>query len=137
MTILNSRKSRVKGYGPIIEAQALGEEVIPLTWVLKYKFHKYGWLTKVKARIYIRSDLQTSATDTYAATLASRIFQTLIAIICAFDLKIRQYNVVNAFPHIPLYKKVFYKPPEGMKVKHGFILFLLRALYGLKESPSL
>lgn len=122
---------------PITEAQALGEEVIPLTWVLKYKFDKYGWLTKVKARICIRGDLQTSATDTYAATLASRIFRTLIAIICAFDLEMRQYNIVNAFPHIPLYKKVFCKPPKGMKVKHGFILLLLRALYGLKKSPSL
>lgn len=139
---IDTELEEVQGKGvweivPITEAQVLGEEVIPLTWVLKYKFDEHGWLNKVKARICVRGDLQASATDTYAATLASRIFRTLIAIICAFDLETRQYDVVNAFPHVPLHRKIFCKPPEGIKVKHGFILLLLRALYGLKESPSL
>lgn len=42
---------------PVTKAQTLNKEVIPLTWVLKYKFDEHGWLIKVKARICVRGDL--------------------------------------------------------------------------------
>ncbi|EKG08924.1 Reverse transcriptase RNA-dependent DNA polymerase, partial [Macrophomina phaseolina MS6] len=119
------------------EAKSLNKEVIPLTWVFKYKFDEHGWLIKVKARICVRGDLQATQQDTYAATLAFRIFRALIAIICAFDLEMRQYDVVNAFPHVPLEERTYCRPPEGMQLEQGQILRLLRALYGLKESPAL
>jgi hypothetical protein len=34
---------------------------------------------------------------TYIATLATRLFKIIIAIIAFFNLKIKQFNVVNAF----------------------------------------
>jgi hypothetical protein len=33
----------------------------------------------------------------YAATLAAKIFQCLIALAAAFDLELYQYDVLNAF----------------------------------------
>ncbi|KAF4303282.1 Integrase catalytic core [Botryosphaeria dothidea] len=84
------------------QARKANKEVIPLTWVFKYKFDKKGYLTKIKARVCVRGDLQVSYQDTYAATLAFRIFRTLMAIVYAFDLEMWQYDVVNAFPHVPL-----------------------------------
>ncbi|EKG09416.1 Integrase catalytic core [Macrophomina phaseolina MS6] len=119
------------------QSRKANKEVIPLTWVFKYKFDEKGYLTKVKARVCVRGDLQVSYQDTYAATLAFRIFRTLMAIVCAFDLEMWQYDVVNAFPHVPLDQPTFCKAPEGMTLPHGKILLLKKALYGLKESPAL
>ncbi|KAF2136522.1 uncharacterized protein K452DRAFT_343066, partial [Aplosporella prunicola CBS 121167] len=86
--------------------------------VFKYKFDEHGYLIKVKARICVRGDLQTTTQDTYAATLAFRIFCTLITIIYAFNLETRQYNIVNAFPHVLLENETFYAPPKGIKLPH-------------------
>lgn len=121
----------------ITEAQLLNKEVVPLTWIFKYKFDEHGYLIKIKARIYVRGNLQATSQDTYAATLALRIFRALIAIIYAFDLKTRQFDVVNAFPHVPLHEKTFCQPPQRINTAAGRILQLHRALYGLKESPAL
>ena len=64
-------------------------EVLPLLWVFKYKLDSDGYLTKYKARICVRGDLQTIAEDTYAATLAIRIFRALIAIAAYFNIEVR------------------------------------------------
>jgi hypothetical protein len=119
------------------EPSRCGMEAIPLTWVIKYKADEQGLLDRIKARICVRGDLQVTQQDTFAATLAFRIFRTLMAVICAFDLEMRQYDVINAFPHVPLETKVYYKPPDGMNNMQGKVLLLKRALYGLKESLAL
>jgi hypothetical protein len=55
-------------------------EVISLKWVFTYKTDPNGYLTKYKARIVIRGDLQNSTTaqDVYATTLASKVFRVLM-----------------------------------------------------------
>ena len=35
-----------------------GKQILPLMWVFTYKFDKDGYLSKYKARLCIRSDLQ-------------------------------------------------------------------------------
>ncbi|EKG18600.1 Reverse transcriptase RNA-dependent DNA polymerase [Macrophomina phaseolina MS6] len=55
----------------------------------------------------------------------------------AFDLESRQYDVINAYPQVPIDEETYCKPPPGMKIKDGLVLLLLRALYGLKQSPAL
>ncbi|XP_044718854.1 reverse transcriptase (RNA-dependent DNA polymerase) domain-containing protein [Hirsutella rhossiliensis] len=73
-------------------------KLLPLTWVFKYKFDKHGFLTKFKARLCVRGDLQQLGDkDTYAATLAGRSFRILMAITAKFDLETRQLDAVNAF----------------------------------------
>lgn len=47
-----------------------------------------------------------------------------------------QFDVVNAFPHAELKDKVYCKMPPGWE-QDRFCLKLLRALYGLAESPKL
>ena len=72
-------------------------EVLPLMWVFTYKFNENGFLHKFKARLVVRGDLQTVYEETYAATLAARVFRFLIALMAAFGLKAIQYDVLNAF----------------------------------------
>jgi hypothetical protein len=117
-------------------AQSLHKSIIPLTWVFKYKFDSDGYLTKYKARLCARGDLQSQWGDTYAATLASRIFRAMMAIAGAFDLEMRSYDALNAFLNAKLQDKVFCETPEGFP-ELGECIELLRALYGLKEAPLL
>lgn len=121
---------------PIPRDQATGA-VLPLTWVFKYKFNKHGYLQKFKARICVRGDLQQlGSKETYAATLAGRSFRILMAITAKFDLETRQLDAVNAFTNIVLDEDVYVQFPDGYR-RRGWVLKLLRALYGLRRSPLL
>jgi hypothetical protein len=114
----------------------LTKQILPLTWVFKYKFDTEGFLVKLKARICVRGDLQTTEKDTYAATLTARIFRALISLATAFDMELRQYDAVNAFTNADLDEEVFCHPPEGFE-NPGYVILLQKALYGLKRSPTL
>ncbi|KAJ6437664.1 Cut9 interacting protein Scn1 [Purpureocillium lavendulum] len=121
---------------PIPKDQATGQ-VLPLTWVFKYKFDKHGYLQKFKARICVRGDLQQPGSkDTYAATLAGRSFRILMAITAKFDLETRQLDAINAFTNSVLDEDVYVQFPDGYR-RRGWVLKLLRALYGLRRSPLL
>ena len=56
-----------------------------------------------------------------------------MAIIVAFDLETRQYNIVNAFANTSLPNPIACECVEEYN-KPRFILRILRALYGLKIS---
>jgi hypothetical protein len=62
--------------------------VILTKWVFTYKFDKESYLAKYKARLVVRGDLQPRQDEeTYAATLAARIFRLLIALAAYFNLE--------------------------------------------------
>ena len=52
---------------------------------------------------------------------------------------ITQLDVVCAFliPKLPISQKIYMRPPTGIKLPTGYSLLLLRALYGLHQSPRL
>ena len=70
--------------------------------------------------------------------LAMRAFRALAAIICAFDLKARHWDAVNAFLNSMLDadERVYTHMPEGFKTRDK-VWLLLQALYGLPRSPFL
>ena len=109
---------------------------VPTTWVFKYKFDDQGFLIKYKARLCARGDLQKTDRDTYAATLAARVFRVLMALLCAFDLETRRYDAINAFVNSEIDEPVYLRPPAGW-AGDDVLLLLHRALYGLKQSPAL
>jgi hypothetical protein len=117
-----------------VKKKAITATPLLLLWIFKYKFDTDGFLTKFKARLCVRGDLQSTEQDTYAATLAARTFRALMAIAAAFDLEIRQYDVVNAFVNSRLDEQIFCVSLEGYERSNQSWL-LLRALYGLKQSP--
>ena len=120
---------------PTLKDQAHGK-ILPLLWVFTYKFDSDGYLLKHKARICVRGDLQFTEQETYAATLACRTFRALMAITAVFDLEIVQLDAINAFLNSKLNEQIYVEYPEGFGVQNH-ILLLLRALYGLKQSPLL
>ena len=110
---------------------------VPLKWVWTYKFDSNGFLIKFKARMCVRGDLQLpTLQETYAATLAIKTFRAMMAIMCAFGLESRQYDLVNAFCNAKLNPSIYCKLPPGFEHLGG-VLKVRRALYGLRESPLL
>jgi hypothetical protein len=73
--------------------------LIPLKWVFKYKYNLNNYLIKYQLRIIIQGNLQEEnfILSTYIAILITRSFKIFIAIIAYFDLKIKQFNIINAF----------------------------------------
>lgn len=119
------------------EDEVNGNNVLPLMWVYDYKFDDDDYLVRFKARLVVRGDLQVkSLDDTYAATLAMRVFRCLMAIAAYFDLDITQMDAVNAFTNALIDEEVYCHAPEGFKQTHKFIK-LNKALYGLAKSPKL
>jgi hypothetical protein len=114
-----------------------GHFVIPTMWVFTYKFDKDGYVTKFKARLVVRRDLQPSTDqDSYAATLAARSFRCLIAIAAQFNLIMHQLDAVNAFTNSHLDETVYIRFPDSFE-NPGFCILLLLALYGLRRSALL
>jgi hypothetical protein len=111
---------------------------IPVRWVFTYKFDEDDYLNKYKARLVVRGDMQRDSlfNETYAGTLAASVFRFLMAIACYFDLEIKQFDAKNAFSQTLLDELIYIHYPEGFK-RHGHVLRLIKALYGLRRSPLL
>lgn len=113
------------------------KQVLPLKWVFTYKFNDAGYLTKYKARICVRGDLQHHISeDIYAATGAYRSFRILMALVCAFELQCHQIDFKNAFTNADMDDEIYTTCPPGYG-KSGKVWKLLKALYGLRKSPKL
>lgn len=47
----------------------------------------------------------------------------------------RGFDVVSAYPHIPIEEEIYIEPPDGFPCKHeSMVLKLKRALYGTKQA---
>ena len=91
-------------------------KVLPLTWVFKYKFKDDGFVSKFKARVCVRGDLQFwGSENTYAATLVARSFRLLMALTAKFDLETHQLDAVNAFTNSDLDEEIYVDWPPGYK----------------------
>jgi hypothetical protein len=112
-------------------------EVLPLMWVFTYKTYGDRYLSRFKAQLVVRGDLQAPLDNTYAATLAICNFCALIAIANYFDLELKQYDVPTAFLNAKINRKLYTETPEAFRHLEGEIMLVLCALYSLKESPIL
>ena len=112
--------------------QDIGNSTILLViQVFTYKFDEDRWLEKYKARLVIHRDLyQNDQQETYVATLAVRVFRTLIAVATYFDLNIFQLDAVNTFMNVLLDEVVYIKIPQGYDIPE-YCFELKRALYSL------
>ena len=119
-----------------LRVQNSNQKPLPLMWTFVYKFDENGFLDKFKVRLVARRDLQSTEEDTYAATLAAQIFRAVTAIIAAFDLEMRQFDAVNAFANVNLPTPLLSPCVEGYE-QPGFILWITKAIYGLKTSAVL
>ena len=112
-------------------------QIIPMLWSFLYKLDSDGYLIKYKARLCVRGDMQRlTLKDTYAATLAAKVFRAIMSMVAIFDLDATQGDVQNAFVHSDLDEVVYCECPHGFRIP-GMCILLLKALYGLRRAPKL
>lgn len=121
---------------------------VPLKWVFLYKINPdTGEIDEFKARLVVRGDLQLPTDfNTYAATLHYKVFRATTVYGWLKGMKVRQWDIVNAFPNATIPHQVHCAIPEGFErilglnvnaLAPGTALLLNKALYGLSESPRL
>lgn len=130
------KKLKKRSTYQIIKKKSQNQFKLPFIWVFKYKFNTDGFLIKFKAQLYVRKDLQTTYKETYAAILTVKTFRAIMTIAAAFDLKMHQFDAINAFINSWLDEEIFCKSSEGFK-QLSKCWKLFRMLYGLKQAPML
>jgi hypothetical protein len=102
------------------------------------KYGPNGELIKHKSRLVARGFQQEEGID-YEETFASVVKPTstriLLALAAILSWPIHQGDVKTAFLNSDLDKAVYMKPPKDITLPNGFCLMVVRALYGLKQSP--
>ena len=114
-----------------------GTKILTSRMVFKVKRDVNGAVKKFKARWCARGFEQrfgVNFTDTYASVVKSMSYKALFAIIAHEDLECEQMDVITAFLNSILKEKIYIWPPEGFE-EDGWVWLLIRALYGLKQSP--
>ena len=114
--------------------------VVPTTWSFAYKFDEDGYLTRYKARLCARGDLQRKygrIDESRATTMAMRMFRFLMALAAAFDMEIHHLDVKNAYLNADIgNRNIFVGCAPGFR-KSGTTYRLNKALYGLVEAAML
>jgi hypothetical protein len=100
--------------------------------VFKYKFDIDDYLKKFKTGLYVRDDLQSTDQNTYATIFAAKTFRALMIILIAFDLKIWQYDAVNAFINNEIDEKLYNECSNEFS-RFDYCWKLNKILYELKQ----
>jgi hypothetical protein len=107
-----------------------------LIWMFKYKFDINDYLKKFKTRLCVRNDLQSTDQNTYAITLIAKTFRVLMTISIAFDLKIWQYDAINAFINSEIDEKLYSECSNEFS-RLDYCWKLNKVLYELKQASIL
>jgi hypothetical protein len=105
---------------------------ISLIWVFKYKFNIDDYLKKFKTRLCVKNDLQSIDQNTYATTFAAKTFRALMIISIAFDLKIWQYDAINAFINNEIDEELYNECSNDFS-RLDYCWKLNKVLYELKQ----
>jgi hypothetical protein len=116
--------------------------VVKCRWVFKTKLDESNKPVRFKARLVAKGFSQVQGInydETYAPVAKYKSLKLLMAIVNQLDLEFKQIDFETAFLNAPLDYDVYMELPEGMSLPHsrGKALLLLKAIYGLKQSPRL
>jgi hypothetical protein len=106
-------------------------------WVFTVKLTVNGEVERFKARLVARGFSQVWGEDfheTFAPTVRMDTLRIFLAIVAAENLECRQFDIKNAFTESKLRERVFLSAPQGVEVRKGHVLRVLRSLYGLKQA---
>jgi hypothetical protein len=112
----------------------LTDEIIDTKWLFNKKMN----LT-LKARVVAKGfmQLQRQLESNFAPTARLSSFRLFVMISRILGMVIYQQDVTNAFAHAELDQDTYISVPEGLKMDgRRYVLKLLRALYGLRNSPK-
>lgn len=114
-----------------------GVNLVSTKWVFTVKVKADGTLDRFKARLVARGFSQIYGIDyfeTFAPTVRMDTLRTFIAVAAKKDWELTHMDIKNAFTESHLKEQIYLAPPQGVNVKDGYALRVLRSLYGLKQS---
>lgn len=114
-----------------------GTNLVSTKWVFTIKTNPDGSLERYKARLVARGFSQIYGedyTETFAPTVRVDTLRVFFAMVAAEDLECWQYDVKNAFTEATLKEQIYLSQPDGVPVRKGYALKVLRSLYGLKQA---
>ena len=117
-------------------------KILPGRWVYKKKYGPTGAVERYKASWVVKGFHQVEGIDcdeTFASVVKSMIFKSLLALGAKYDYEIEQLDIITAFLASLMKDTVYVEKPQGFEEPKGIscarVCHLLRALYGLKQSP--
>jgi hypothetical protein len=118
-----------------------GMTVIGSAWKFKLKRDSEGNISKYKARLVARGDMQEPDWNSvFAPTVRYTSLRVLLALACHEDLEIEQMDVITAFLNADVESNVYMEQPEGFKTTSAqggrMVCHLRKALYGIREAPK-
>ena len=114
-------------------------KLIDSKWILKVKRNPDHSIKKFKVRLVARGDRQRPGIDfgdVYAPVIKLTTERIVLAVAAHLDMEIHQMDVVTAFLNGSLDRVIYMKLPPDENGKRR-VVKLVRALYGLKQSPRL
>ena len=114
-----------------------GVNIVTSKWVFTVKTTQSGEVERFKARLVARGFSQVKGEDydeTFAPTVRQDTLRLFLAIAAIEDLEVRHYDIKNAFTESHLKEKIYMAAPEGLGIKKGEVLEIMRSLYGLKQA---
>jgi Reverse transcriptase (RNA-dependent DNA polymerase) len=114
-----------------------GKKIVGGTWVFRCKRDPTGKITKHKGRYCVRGDQQVAGIDyfeTYAPVCMWSTVRLMFVLSLLAGWVCIQADYTNAFAQAILKEIVYIEIPRGFE-KPGFVLKLIKSLYGLVQAP--
>ena len=115
---------------------------IKCKWVFKLKTNEKNEVVRYKARLTAYDYAQRHDRDydeTCAPVASAASFRFIFAIAAARCLYIDQHDIRTAFLYgiLPANQRVYLRVSTGLDLPPDVVLFCLRGIYGLRQSPRL
>mmetsp|Transcript_30285 Transcript_30285/g.62397 ORF Transcript_30285/g.62397 Transcript_30285/m.62397 type:complete len:629 (+) Transcript_30285:1137-3023(+) len=112
---------------------------LPSRFTYRLKRDRNGNISKFKARLVARGDLQTpdEYTTTYAPTSRFTAIHTIIAIATQENMYLKHWDITGAFMTADIDTDIYIDLPPGYALPDGKCIRLSKSLYGLRQSPGL
>lgn len=116
-----------------------GQQWLPGKWVYDKKIKADGTLDRVRARWVVCGNFQEKDNKSVFAAVANLVAMRLFLLLVAVkDLELHQVDVITAFLNATMDgRDVYIHQPYGFEDGTKRVCHLLRALYGLRDSPLL
>ena len=112
-------------------------KLVPTTWVFSKKRNPDGTIKRFKGRFCVRGDLMRGVNDTYAPVVAVSTVRVFLIMSLMLNWYTCTLDFSNAFIQAERPTPIYIQTPRGFKTREGYVLKLMRSLYGAKDAPKL
>lgn len=118
-----------------------GKDIIDVKWVYKEKLNPDGPIPKHEARLVANGYSEQPGIDnneTFVPVARFDTIRSIIAIVAQKVWSIHQLYAKFPFLNVVLEKEIYMEQPQGFmsEGEEGKMLKLIKALYGMKQSPQ-